>query len=68
MPILEYRCTECGDFEHIHLSLKENKLKKCPKCGKKVSTLMSASNAHFIGTGWYKTDYATKNKKPNKSK
>jgi putative FmdB family regulatory protein len=32
----------------------------CPKCGGEVKKLFSAPAIQFKGTGWYKTDYASK--------
>ncbi len=63
MPIYEYACKKCGDFE-ITQRITEPALKKCPTCGAKVSKLISQSAFHLKGTGWYVTDF--KNGKPPK--
>ena len=57
MPIYEYNCKRCGDFE-ITQRMSEDSLKKCPTCGAKVSKLISTSAFHLKGSGWYMTDYA----------
>ncbi len=57
MPIYEYNCKQCGDFE-ITQRMSENALKKCPTCGAKVTKLISTSAFHLKGSGWYMTDYA----------
>lgn len=41
MPIYEYRCDRCGDFEKLVFG-KENVL--CPECGGCVERLMSCCN------------------------
>jgi putative FmdB family regulatory protein len=56
MPIYEYNCKRCGDFE-ITQRISEDPLKKCPTCGAKVSKLISTSAFHLKGSGWYMTDY-----------
>ena len=57
MPIYEYNCKRCGDFE-ITQRISEDPLKKCPTCGTKVTKLISTSAFHLKGSGWYMTDYA----------
>ena len=57
MPIYEYACKRCGNFE-IMQRITEDPLKKCPTCGAKVSKLISPSAFHLKGSGWYATDYA----------
>jgi putative FmdB family regulatory protein len=56
MPIYEYTCKRCGNFE-IMQRISEDPLKKCPTCGAKVSKLISRSAFHLKGNGWYATDY-----------
>ena len=57
MPIYEYNCKRCGDFE-VTQRMTEDALKKCPTCGAKVTKLISTSAFHLKGSGWYMTDYA----------
>jgi putative FmdB family regulatory protein len=57
MPIYEYSCKKCGDFE-VSQRMTEESLKKCPTCGAKVTKLISQSAFHLKGSGWYVTDYA----------
>jgi putative FmdB family regulatory protein len=62
MPIYEYRCPACGDFD-VMQKITEKPLKKCPHCKKaKVTKLMSSTAFQLKGTGWYVTDYASKGK------
>lgn len=56
MPIYEYACKRCGNFE-VSQRISEEPLKKCPTCGSKVSKLISLSAFHLKGSGWYMTDY-----------
>ena len=64
MPIYEYECPKCGRFEVVQKF--DDKPLKCDpeckdkKCPKKAQRIMSAAAFHLKGTGWYKTDYATK--------
>lgn len=57
MPIYEYRCSKCGDFE-VMQRITEKPLAKCPTCKSKVSKLISNTSFQLKGSGWYVTDYA----------
>lgn len=59
MPIYEYHCEKCGDFE-VTQRITEDALKKCPTCRRKVRKLMSNTSFMLKGSGWYVTDYARK--------
>ena len=62
MPTYDYECEKCGTFEVFH-SIKK-KLKKCPKCGRKVKRWIGAgAGIIFKGSGFYETDYKKKEKK-----
>src|ERR1700684_1350351 len=61
MPIYEYKCPKCGEFE-VTQRITENALKKCPTCKSKVERLLSRTSFILKGTGWYATDYAAKPK------
>jgi putative FmdB family regulatory protein len=61
MPIYEYQCEKCGEFE-ITQRITEPALKKCPTCKRKVRKLISNTSFHLKGSGWYVTDYARKGK------
>lgn len=65
MPLYEYTCKHCGNFE-IMQRISEPSLKKCPTCGAKVSKLISLSAFHLKGSGWYMTDYAKNNASKSK--
>ena len=59
MPIYEYRCAKCGDFDQMQ-KMSEKPLKKCPTCKAKVTKLLSNPAFHLKGAGWYITDYGRK--------
>jgi putative FmdB family regulatory protein len=65
MPIYEYACEKCGDNFEVTQKITASPLKKHngpSKCGGKLRKLMSSNAFHLKGTGWYKTDYADKEK------
>ena len=67
MPTYEYACQKCGhEFEHFQ-SMRDEALKKCPKCKKPALKRLVGGGAGLIfkGTGFYITDY--KNKSGGKS-
>jgi len=51
---------KCGRKTEKIESVDGPHLKKCPHCGGKVETLISAPAIQFKGAGWYVTDYAKK--------
>ena len=57
MPIYEYRCEHCGDFEEMQ-RITDAALSRCPRCKRKVRRLISQTSFQLKGTGWYVTDYA----------
>lgn len=61
MPIYEYRCSKCGDFD-VMQKITDKPLRRCPTCKGKVAKLMSSTAFQLKGTGWYVTDYANKGK------
>ena len=56
MPIYEYRCSKCGDFETTQ-KITDPPLQKCPTCRRKVTKLISTTSFQLKGSGWYVTDY-----------
>ena len=62
MPTYEYACQKCGhEFEQFQ-SMRDEPLKKCPKCKKAGLKRLVGSGAGLIfkGTGFYITDYKNK--------
>lgn len=57
MPTYEYECAACGAFE-LFQSIKDQPLKRCPKCKGKVKRLIGrGAGILFKGSGFYQTDY-----------
>lgn len=59
MPIYEYHCNKCGDFE-VMQKMSDKALTQCPTCRRKVTKLISNTSFQLKGSGWYITDYARK--------
>jgi len=66
MPIYEYNCCKCGDFEAMQ-RMSDKPLRQCPTCRGKVTKLISSTSFHLKGSGWYITDYARKGAGATKS-
>jgi putative FmdB family regulatory protein len=66
MPIYEYHCDKCGDFETTQ-RITEKPLSRCPTSKGKVKKLISNTSFQLKGTGWYITDYGRKGKSDNGS-
>jgi len=65
MPTYSYECDACGHlFDHFQ-SIKDEPLKKCPKCKKaKLRRLLGTGAAIvFKGSGFYQTDYRSESYK-----
>lgn len=62
MPIYEYVCKTCGNKKEILQKIDEPP-PKCCNCDTEMAKQISLSSFVLKGTGWYKTDYANKNKK-----
>jgi len=59
VPIYEYRCSKCGEFE-VMQRMSDEPLRTCPTCRRKVTKLISNTSFQLKGSGWYITDYARK--------
>lgn len=64
MPIYEYSCPKCGQFEAIQKVSDEPLTQKpecnCADCPHAAKREVSAAAFHLKGSGWYKTDYGSK--------
>lgn len=68
MPTYEYECDKCKKNFDVFQSMKDEPLKKCPKCGGKVHRLIGTGGGIiFKGSGFYETDYKKKDKKEEKA-
>jgi putative FmdB family regulatory protein len=58
MPTYEYKCEKCAHTFEVFQSMKDESVKKCPKCGAKVRRVISTgAGIIFKGGGFYQTDY-----------
>lgn len=56
MPIYEYRCEKCGEFEKLQ-KMSEQPLTVCPNCGSKAERIISKNvGVVFKGSGFDATD------------
>ena len=62
MPTYDYRCDACGHAFEEFQQISKNPLRTCPKCHKrKLRRLIGAGAAViFKGSGFYQTDYRSK--------
>ena len=60
MPLYEYKCLKCGRNTEKIENVAGPHLKKCPHCGGKVESVITAPSIQFKGGGWYVTDYGGK--------
>jgi putative FmdB family regulatory protein len=70
MPTYEYQCDACEhQFEEFQ-SINAERLKKCPKCGKKKLRRLIGGGAAilFKGSGFYQTDYRSDSYKQSAKK
>jgi putative FmdB family regulatory protein len=66
MPIYEYRCTNGHTFE-VMQSMSDGPLTKCEVCGAAVQRVFHAPAVQFKGSGFYNTDYGTRNRQREKA-
>ena len=60
MPLYEYKCLKCGRNTEKIENVSGPHLKKCPHCGGKVESVITAPAIQFKGAGWYVTEYGGK--------
>lgn len=60
MPTYDYHCTECHHRMEAFQKITEAPLEVCPHCHKPALKRGPGGGIglSFVGTGWYKTDYA----------
>ncbi len=63
MPIYEYICEDCGMEHEIVQKITDEPLSVCPSCSGTMKKKISSTSFVLKGTGWYVTDYASKDKK-----
>jgi len=61
MPTYEYECTKCHHHFERFQSMKDEPVKRCPECRCKVKRLLgTGAGIIFKGSGFYQTDYRSK--------
>jgi putative FmdB family regulatory protein len=60
VPLYEYACLKCGRHTDKIEPVAGPHLRKCPHCGSKVESVITAPAIKFKGSGWYINDYAAK--------
>jgi len=60
LPLYEYRCLKCKRHTEKIENMNGPHLKKCPHCGGKMESVITAPAIQFKGSGWYVTDYGKK--------
>ena len=64
MPIYEYVCNECGHALEALQKFSDAPLRVCPACNKDaLKKKISAPGFRLSGSGWYETDFKSKNQK-----
>ena len=67
MPTYQYACTECGhEFEAVQ-KFSDDALTECPSCSGKLRKVFSAVGVVFKGSGFYRTDSRSGEKKSSSS-
>ena len=64
MPIYEYRCGACEQVFEALQRVHDEPLDACRRCGGPAERIISSPAIHFVGSGWYVTDYARKGQEP----
>jgi putative FmdB family regulatory protein len=62
MPIYEYRCENGHAFE-VMQRMTDDPVSECQVCGAPVQRVFHPVAVHFKGSGFYNTDYGTRNRK-----
>lgn len=64
MPIYEYCCAACGHELEALQKINDARLSKCPQCqALELKKKISASAFRLSGSGWYETDFKSKNQR-----
>jgi putative FmdB family regulatory protein len=67
MPTYDYECLKCGKRFEVFQKMTDEPKKRCPTCRGKVRRLIGAgAGMIFKGSGFYITDYRSKDYKEPK--
>lgn len=69
MPTYDYQCQDCGYTFEVFQSMTARKLRKCPRCRGKLKRLLgTGAGIIFKGSGFYETDYRSRNYREGEKK
>lgn len=70
MPTYDYECASCGHTLEVFQDINDDRLTKCPECGKEELRRLigGGSGIIFKGSGFYVTDYKKKSGSPGEKK
>ncbi len=63
MPRYDYHCENCGKTFEVVQKITDAPLADCMFCAGTVRKLISAPGILFKGSGWYVTDYPSRERK-----
>ncbi len=64
MPVYEYECAACNGRFEVQLRFSDPAVTACRLCGSsEIRKLLSPAGFVLKGTGWYVTDYPSKDRK-----
>jgi len=64
VPIYEYRCAVCGHQLEALQKMSDEPLSDCPAChAPELKKQISAVSFRLSGSGWYETDFKTKDQR-----
>ncbi|RJQ14887.1 MAG: zinc ribbon domain-containing protein [Nitrospiraceae bacterium] len=66
MPVYEYKCTKCENGFEVMQKITDSPLTKCSSCGGKLRKMITNTSFVLKGSGWYKTDYPSPDRKKAK--
>jgi putative FmdB family regulatory protein len=62
MPLYDFKCEKCEYEVEKQIKL-DDKAPDCPKCGRSMTKLMSATSFILKGSGWERDGYGLRGKK-----
>ena len=68
MPTYEYKCADCGADLEVVQSIHDASLTECPECGGTLRKQFGNVGVVFKGSGFYKTDSRSSEKKSKPTK
>ena len=63
MPLYDYKCADCGSVREILQRSSDQQSVECQSCDGQMQRQRSAPRFRLKGSGWYETDFKSKNKR-----